>query len=61
MSLPEGSWGAEDHSVWETDQSTWMWEVIHRCERQYLDMEQRYRYNRTKVVFLIACLWRLDF
>ena len=58
MSLPEGSWEAEgNHSVWETDQSTWMWEVIHRCERQYLDMEQkRYRYNRTKVVFLIACL-----
>ena len=42
MSLPEGSWGAKgNHSVWENDQSTWMWEVIHRCERQYLDMEQR--------------------
>jgi 1,4-alpha-glucan branching enzyme len=42
MSLPEGSWGAKgNHSVWKNDQSHWMWDVIHRCEKHYLELEKR--------------------
>jgi 1,4-alpha-glucan branching enzyme len=33
----EGSWGrGQDHTVWLNDETRWMWEVEHRCEKKML-------------------------
>ena len=58
MSLPEGSWGAKgNHSVWNNDQTHWMWEVIHRCEKTYLDLESKGQATKELMWYfsLLAC------
>ena len=37
IELPAGSWGAGgDHSVWDNEDTRWMWPIIHECEARML-------------------------
>jgi 1,4-alpha-glucan branching enzyme len=44
IELPAGSWGAGgDNSVWDNEDTRWMWPIIHECEARMLRAVENHR------------------
>ena len=44
IELPAGSWGAGgDNSVWDNEDTRWMWPIIHECEARMLRVVENQR------------------